>query len=115
VWFRELPDRHALRNRTGIATEGEHPIVDELEHHRGNEDIHHAPNPETMIQGQALSCLKVGNAGGSLPGEARTGGHRHGARKARPNNCVEVIVERLQNRPRYPGNASKAATIAFLN
>ena len=57
---------------------------------------------------------QIGNAGGSPPVEARTGGHRHGARKARPHNCVEVIVKRLQNRPRYPGNASAAATIGLL-
>jgi hypothetical protein len=61
----ELPDGHAVRKSTGVAIEGEHPIVDELEDDRGNEDLHHARNPETMTQGQALSCLKIGNAGGS--------------------------------------------------
>jgi hypothetical protein len=44
-------------------------------------------------------CLEIGNTGSSLPAEARTGGRGNGARHPCTNNCVEVIVERLQNQP----------------
>jgi hypothetical protein len=102
----ELPDRHALRDRTNVTIEGERPNVDELEDDRGYEDLGHARDPEAMIRSQALSCLEIGDSGGSLPVEARTGGQSDGARNARSNNCVEVIVKRLQKRPRYPGKGS---------
>ena len=65
----ELPDGHALRDRSGVAVEPERTLVDELEHDRGDEDLRHASDPEAVSERQALARLHIRFAGRGFQAE----------------------------------------------
>ena len=58
----ELPDRHALDDRTGVAVQVEHVLVDELEHEGADEDLGHAGDAEAMVRRHRLAGPEVRDA-----------------------------------------------------
>ena len=95
----ELPDRHALGDRGGVAVEVERAFVDELEDDRRHEDLRHAGDAEAVLRRQALARLDVGEPGGSFLVEAGPGGDGDGSGEAGADDRLEPVVERSHGRP----------------
>jgi hypothetical protein len=71
----ELADRDALGERRSVSIQVEQAFLDEPEDERRDEDLRHAPDPESVAGGQRLAGSDVCDACGSLDPAAGAVGH----------------------------------------
>jgi hypothetical protein len=89
----QMAYRHAALDRADLRVERQRPLVDELEHNGGREELRHARDPKAMVGRHRRSGREVGDARRLLPGRTAVGRQNDSAWSAFLQHRVQVIVE----------------------
>jgi hypothetical protein len=92
--IQELADRDALDKRRGLPVKVEQALRHELKDERRNEDVPHAPNAESMLDGQQLAGRQVREAGRCLNSTLRPDRDHRRPRNTGRDSRLKLILNR---------------------